>query len=81
MSLPQDISAIGSEPMDSMVRKGQLNGIQYQGETGFIKVLSQSAGSGQWAVPCKWLKGHVAASHKHLSAAQARPFMHALSCT
>ena len=71
MPLPQDISPVNSELMDSIVRTSQMDWIQYQGETGFMKVLSYSAESGQWAVLFKWLKGHVAAPHKHLSAAHA----------
>ena len=71
MPLPQDISPVNSELLEKVVRTSQTDWIQYQGETGFMKVLSYSSESGQWAVLFKWLKGHIAAPHKHLSAAHA----------
>jgi|TARA_R110001592_G_scaffold225055_4_gene480790 hypothetical protein len=69
MPLPQDISPVNSELMDSIVRTSQMGWIPYHGETGFLKVLSYHAESGQWSVLFKWLKGHVEAPHKHLTSA------------
>jgi quercetin dioxygenase-like cupin family protein len=71
MPLPQDISPVNSELMDSIVRTSQMDWIPYQDETGFMKVLSYRPESGQWSVLFKWLKGHVAPPHKHLTSAYA----------
>lgn len=69
MAVPQDISPLNSEIMDSIARSGKMSWIEYKSGTGFMKVLWCGAETGHWAVLLKWLKGHTAASHKHLSAA------------
>ena len=71
MALPQDISPVNSDVMDAVTRSAQMDWIETTPGTGYMKVLWYSADSGRWAVLLKWLKGHVARPHKHLSAAHA----------
>jgi anti-sigma factor ChrR (cupin superfamily) len=69
MALPQDISAVSSDVMDSIARSTKMDWIEYKDGTGFMKILWFGAETGHWAVLLKWLKGHVAPRHKHLSTA------------
>ena len=66
MPLPQDITPINSELMDTLVEASKIDWIQ-TGEKSFAKILYTGEETGTWAVLLKWLKGYVAASHKHLS--------------
>jgi anti-sigma factor ChrR (cupin superfamily) len=69
MALPQDISPLNPELMDSVVRADQP-WIPMDAEgTSFMKVLFAGAETGRWAVVLRWKKGYVAPPHKHLSAA------------
>ena len=70
MSLPQPITPINSELMDTLVRAGQVPWIPQANdpERAFMKVLYTGSESGTWAVLFRWLKGYVAPQHKHLSA-------------
>ncbi len=69
MALPQDISPLNPELMDSMVRADEpWIPIDAEGMS-FMKVLFTGAETGRWAVVLRWKKGYVAAPHKHLSAA------------
>ncbi len=71
MALPQDISPINSELMDSLAKTAEMNWIPMEAdpEKGFMKVLWTGSESGGWACLFRWLKGYVAPPHKHLSAA------------
>lgn len=66
MALPQDINPINSEVMDTLVEASKMDWIQTS-DLSFTKVLYTGAESGSWAVLFRWLKGYVAAPHKHLS--------------
>jgi len=70
MALPQDISPINPELMDTLVRAGEQEWIPQpmDPQRAFIKVLYTGAESGRWAVMFRWLKGFTAPQHKHLSA-------------
>ncbi len=69
MALPQDISPLNSQLMDSMARSAQMDWLETSPGKAYIKVLWTGAESGTWSVLLKWKKGYVAAPHKHLSAA------------
>lgn len=69
MALPQDISPVNSELMDTLVRTSEADWIETKPGMGYMKVLSVSPESGRWAVLYRWRKGYVAPPHKHLSAA------------
>ena len=69
MALPQDISPINGEPMDSLARTASMPWIETVSEKAWLKVLWVGSESGRWAVLIKWAKGYVAPPHKHLSAA------------
>ncbi len=66
MALPQDISPVNSELMDTLVEASKMDWIA-TGEKSFMKILYTGSESGSWAVLLKWLKGYVAGPHKHLS--------------
>ena len=66
MTLPQDITPVNSELMDTLVEASKMDWIQTD-EKAFMKILYTGAESGSWAVLLKWLKGYVAGPHKHLS--------------
>ena len=69
MSLPQDISPVNSELMDSLACSSKMDWIETKPGLAWIKVLWLGPESGRWAVLLKWRKGYVAPPHKHLSAA------------
>lgn len=69
MPLPQDISPVNSELMDSLVRSSQIGWIETKPGQAYLKVLWVGPETGRWAVLLKWKKGYVAPPHKHLSAA------------
>ena len=70
MPLPQDISPINPELMDTLIRTGDEDWIPMPDdpERGFLKLLWAGSESGGWAVMFRWLKGYVAPQHKHLTA-------------
>ena len=68
MALPQDISPVSPEVMDSLVQAGDADWVP-TGEKAWIKVLWTGSESGRWAALFRWKKGYVAPPHKHLSAA------------
>ncbi|MGR8921588.1 MAG: cupin domain-containing protein [Gammaproteobacteria bacterium] len=70
MPLPQDISPINSELMDTLVEASKIDWIPqpFDPERSFIKILWTGSESGAWAVLFRWLKGFTAPQHKHLSA-------------
>lgn len=70
MSLPQDISPLNPELMDTLVKTGDEDWIPMPDdpERAFLKVLWTGAESGRWAVLFRWLKGYTAPQHKHLTA-------------
>jgi quercetin dioxygenase-like cupin family protein len=70
MALPQNISPINPELMDTLVKASSSEWIPQpmDPEKAFIRVLYTGAESGRWAVHFRWLKGFVAPPHKHLSA-------------
>ncbi len=70
MALPQDITPINSELMDTLVEASKVEWIPqgFDPERAFIKILWVGAESGSWAVMFRWLKGFTAPQHKHLSA-------------
>lgn len=70
MPLPQTISPLNSELMDTLVRSREQEWIPqpFDPESAFIKILWTGSESGSWAVLFRWLKGFTAPAHKHLSA-------------
>ena len=66
MALPQDISPVNTELMDTLVEASKMEWMQTD-EKAFMKILFTGSESGTWAVMLKWLKGYVAGPHKHLS--------------
>ena len=70
MPMPQNISPINPELMDTLVHANEGEWIPQpmDPERAFIKVLYTGAESGRWAVHFRWLKGFVAPQHKHLTA-------------
>jgi anti-sigma factor ChrR (cupin superfamily) len=71
MALPQDISPVNPELMDTLVKSKDMDWIpqEMDPDRAFMKVLWTCSESGRWLVHFKWLKGYVAPQHKHLSAA------------
>ncbi len=71
MPLPQDISPLNPEMMDTLIRAKDMPWIPAQDDPkrAFLKILWTGAETGRWAVLLRWLKGYVAPAHKHLSAA------------
>jgi quercetin dioxygenase-like cupin family protein len=70
MALPQDISPINSEVMDTLMKAEDVPWIPQplDPEKAFMKILWVGGETGSWAVQFKWLKGFVAPEHKHLAA-------------
>ena len=70
MALPQDISPLNSELMDTLVTTSDAEWIPqpFDPERAFIRILWAGSESGSWAVHFRWLKGFTAPQHKHLSA-------------
>jgi len=70
MALPQNISPINPELMDTLVPMNEDDWIPQPMDPSraFVRVLYTGAESGRWAVHFRWLKGFVAPQHKHLSA-------------
>jgi len=70
MALPQDITPVNSELMDTLVRSAQMDWIPMgpDPQRAFMKILWTGSESGTWAVLFRWLKGYTAPPHKHLSA-------------
>ena len=66
MPLPQNVSPVNSELMDTLVEASKIDWMQTE-EKAFMKILYTGSESGSWAVLFKWLKGYVAPPHKHLS--------------
>lgn len=71
MALPQDISPVNSELVDALARSAKMDWIETSPDKAYMKILWFSPETGRWAVLLRWLKGHVARPHKHLSAAHA----------
>ena len=71
MPLPQDISPVNSELMDTLARSSEMDWIETSPGMAYTKILWLSADSGRWTVLFKWKKGYTAPPHKHLSAAHA----------
>lgn len=71
MALPQDISPVNSELVDALTRSAKMDWIETKPGSAYVKILWFSAESERWAVLFRWLKGHVARPHKHLSSAHA----------
>lgn len=69
MALPQDISPVNSELMDTLARSAEMDWIETSPGQAYLKVLWLGPETGRWAVLLKWAKGYVAPPHKHLSAA------------
>ena len=68
MGLPQNISPVNSELMDTLVHAGKMDWMPQFDERSFMKILWTGSESGSWAVLFRWLKGFTAPQHKHLSA-------------
>ena len=69
MALPQDISPVNSELVDTLVRSTDMDWIETSPGAAYMKILWLSPETGRWAVLLRWLKGYVARPHKHLSSA------------
>jgi len=69
MALPQDISPVNSELMDTLARSADMDWIETSPGMAYTKILWLSPETGRWAVLFKWMKGYTAPPHKHLSAA------------
>ncbi len=70
MALPQTITPLNSELMDTLVRARDMAWMPQPNdpERAFMKILWTGPESGSWAVQFRWLKGYTAPQHKHLSA-------------
>jgi len=70
MALPQDISPVNSELMDTLIRSAEMDWFPMESDPqrAFMKILWTGSESGRWAVLFRWLKGYVAPPHKHLTA-------------
>ena len=68
MALPQDISPVNSELMESLVRTGQMewSAQSFDPERSFMKVLWTGPESGRVTLLFRCLKGAVVPSHKHI---------------
>jgi gentisate 1,2-dioxygenase len=71
MALQQDISPVNSELADTLTRSSEMDWIETTPGMAYIKILWFSPDTGRWSALLRWRKGHVARSHKHLSAAHA----------
>ena len=71
MPLPQDISPINSELMDTIARSAEMDWIETAPGMAYMKILWIAPESGRWSVLLHWKKGYVASAHKHLSGAHA----------
>ena len=71
MALPQEISPVNSELMDTLARSADMDWIETSPSMAYTKVLSLSPETGRWVVLFKWKKGYTAPPHKHLSSAHA----------
>ena len=69
MPLPQDISPVNSELMDTITRTSKTDWIETHPGMAYMKILWIAPESGRWAVLLRWKKGHIAKAHKHLSGA------------
>ncbi len=70
MPLPQDITPLNPELMDTIVRAGAMDWVPTDTEgKAFVKLLWTGAETGRWAALFRWAKGYVAGPHKHLSGA------------
>ncbi|HIF09037.1 MAG TPA: hypothetical protein EYQ81_03775 [Sneathiellales bacterium] len=69
MALPQDVSPLNSELMDTLFRTDHEDWIPQENdpERAFMKVLFTGSESGVWVCKFRWLKGYTAPQHKHLS--------------
>lgn len=69
MPLPQDISPLNPELIDTLVKAEEGNWLPSDAEgKAFTKLLWSGEESGRWLVLFRWKKGYVAGPHKHLSA-------------
>ena len=70
MALPQDISPLNPELMDTIVRAPKMDWVPTDDTgTAFVKLLWTGDETGRWCALFKWAKGYVAGPHKHLSGA------------
>ena len=67
MPLPQDISPVNSELMDTITRTSQMDWSETHPGMAYMKILRIAPESGRWAVLLRWKKGHVAKAHKPVS--------------
>jgi hypothetical protein len=69
MALPQDISPINPELMDTLFKTNEHEWIPMPDdpERSFLKILWTGSESGRWALLFRRLKGYVAPQHKHLT--------------
>jgi len=70
MALPQNISPVNPELMDTLIPMSEDDWIPQpmDPKRAFVRILYTGAESGRWAVHFRWLKGFVAPPHKHLTA-------------
>ena len=70
MGLPQDISPLNPELLDTIVKDDESAWIPTDPDgQASMRVLWTGEETGRWAVLLRWKKGYVAPPHKHLSAA------------
>ena len=69
MALPQDISPVNSELVDTLVRAADMDWIETAPGAAYMKILWLSPETGRSVLLLRWLKGYVARPHKHLSGA------------
>lgn len=70
MALPQDISPLNPELLDTMVKADEGDWLPGDEEgLAFTKVLWIGEETGRWLVLFRWKKGYVAGPHKHLTGA------------
>lgn len=67
MPLPQDITPVSAQIMDTLVKASETDWIETAPGMSWVKVLWTGAESGTWAVLRRSKKGFVTPTHKHLS--------------
>jgi anti-sigma factor ChrR (cupin superfamily) len=70
MALPQDITPVNPDLMDTLVKAKDAPWIESQPGMAWTKILWTGPETGGWAVLLKWNKGFGAGPPKHLSASQ-----------
>ena len=68
MPLPQEIRPFNQALQDSLFKASEADWLETDPDMAWMRILWTGGESGSWAALFRWKKGHVANSHKHLSA-------------